>query len=284
MTNDNSVQITEWNGPQGQRWVEEQAEIDVIARPFGLVALEQAAPQLGERVIDVGCGCGGTTFELARRVGAAGHVLGVDVSRPMLAAAQARLSQSPGAPIAFKEGDASAVELPTGCDLMYSRFGMMFFADPAAALRHLRGALRDGGRLVFVCWRQPRDNPWAVTPMMAARRALGLEPPPADPHAPGPFAFADDQRLAGLLTQAGFADVALRRFDAPLLLGTSPADATAKMLRIGPAARLAGEADPDQRLLVAQAVQAALEPLAAADGSVTLAGSTWVVSAIGRCA
>ncbi len=282
--NDNTVQIDEWNGALGQRWVEEQADIDAIARPFGLAALEQAAPQLGERVIDVGCGCGGTTFELARRVGATGHVLGVDVSRPMLAAAQARLAQWPDAPIAFREGDASVAELPADFDLMYSRFGMMFFADPVAALRHLRGALRVGGRLVFVCWRQPRDNPWAVTPLMAARRALGLEPPPADPHAPGPFAFADDERLGSLLTHAGFDDVALRRFDAPLRMGATPADATAKMLRIGPVARLAHEVGPDQRPLVVQAVQAALAPLAAADGSVTLQGSTWVVSASRRSA
>lgn len=277
--NDNTDQIAEWNGALGQRWVEEQADIEGIARPFGLAALEQAAPQPGERVIDVGCGCGSTTFELASRVGAAGHVLGVDVSRPMLTAAQTRLSQSQGAPITFREGDASAVELPTDFDLMYSRFGMMFFADPVSALRHLRGALRVGGRLVFVCWRQARDNPWAVTPVLAARQALGLEPPPADPHAPGPFAFADDQRLGGLLMRAGFDDVAMRRVDAPLLVGATAADATAKMLRIGPVARLAGEVDPDRRPLVAQAVMAALAPLAAADGSVTLQGSTWVVCA-----
>ena len=284
MSVDNTEQIAEWNGPLGQRWAELQDEIDGIVRPFGLAALAQAAAQVGEQVIDNGCGCGGTTLDLAQRVGATGRVLGLDLSQPMLAVARARAEvvsrQGAGAEPEFRQADAAAAALPGHTDLMFSRFGVMFFAQPEAALRHLRGALRAAGRMVFVCWRTPRDNPWAMAPLAAARTALGITPAPMDPHAPGPFAFADDQRLTGLLSQAGFADIRLQRFDTPVLLGTSVLAAAANAVRIGPLSRLARELDPARLPVLDQAVHAALAPLAAADGSVRLNGSTWIVSAV----
>ena len=283
MAAENIEQIDEWNGQLGQRWAELQDEIDGIVMPFGMAALEHAAPQSGERVIDIGCGCGGTTIELAQRVGAAGRVLGVDVSQPMLAVAQARALRdglaAGDATLEFRQADASTAELPAHRDLLFSRFGIMFFAQPVPALRHLRGALRAGGRLVFVCWRQPRDNPWAMAPLMAARQALGITPSPVDPHAPGPFAFADDRRLSALLAEAGYADIQLQRFDAPVLLGHSAQAAAANAARIGPVSRMSRDLDTDQVTRMLEAVQQALQPVAAADGSVRLAGSTWIVSA-----
>ena len=275
----NTEQIADWNGDQGQRWVDQQALLDRMVEPYGQAALQAAAAQPGEQVLDIGCGCGSTSLTLARAVGPQGRVLGIDISQPMLDAARRLAATQPELQLSFAEADASSAALPAGQDLLYSRFGLMFFAEPVPALRHLRGALRRGGRCAFVCWRAPRDNPWAMTPLMAARRALGVNPPPADPLAPGPFAFADEQRLRGLMAEAGFADVELRRVDAPVRFGASVREAAAGSLQIGPAARLAHEAGPAQAAAIVAAIEQALAPLAAADGSVALGGSTWVVSA-----
>lgn len=275
----NAEQIADWNGDQGQRWVDQQALLDRMIEPFGQAALQAAAPRPGESVLDIGCGCGSTSLALARAVGPQGRVLGVDISRPMLDAARRLAAAQPELKLGFIEADASVARLPAGQDLLYSRFGLMFFAEPAPALRHLRAALRPGGRCAFVCWRAPRDNPWAMTPLVAARKALGVDPPPADPWIPGPFAFADEQRLRGLLAEAGFADVQLQRTDAPIRLGASARDAAPASLQLGPAARLAREAGPAHTATLVAAIERALAPLAAADGSVALGGSTWVVSA-----
>jgi SAM-dependent methyltransferase len=279
MSTQNAEQIAEWNGMLGQRWVAFQPELDRMLEAFGAAALQAAAVRAGERVLDIGCGCGSSSLALAQAVGPQGHVLGVDISQPMLAVARRRAAAARATALSFAEADASQCPLPAGLDLLFSRFGLMFFAVPAAALRHLRGALRTGGRCAFVCWRAPRDNPWAMLPLMAARQALGVTPPPADPLAPGPFAFADDQRLRGLLAAAGFDAIEVQRFDAPIHFGDSARDAAEHSLQIGPVSRLAGEAGPAQQPLLVAAIERALGPHAAADGSVSLAGSTWVVSA-----
>ena len=275
----NAEQIADWNGDQGQRWVDQQALLDRMIEPFGQAALQAAAPRPGESVLDIGCGCGSTSLALARAVGPQGRVLGVDISRPMLDAARRLAAAQPGLKLGFTEADASVATLPAGQDLLFSRFGLMFFAEPAAALRHLRAALRPGGRCAFVCWRAPRDNPWAMTPLVAARKALGVDPPQADPSMPGPFAFADEQRLRGLLAEAGFADIQLQRTDAPIRLGASAREAAPASLQLGPAARLAREAGPAHTATLVAAIERALAPLGAADGSVSLGGSTWVVTA-----
>jgi SAM-dependent methyltransferase len=279
MPTDNTDQIAEWNGVQGQRWASLQPDVDRIVRPFGHAALKAAAPQAGESVIDIGCGCGDTSIELARIVGASGAVLGVDVSQPMLEVARSLGELEHGVNLSFREADASAAELPAHTDLLYSRFGTMFFSDPTAAFAHLRNAVRPGGRCVFVCWRTPRDNPWAMTPLMAARQALNITPPPMDPAAPGPFAFADEQRLNAILTGAGFVGIDVQRFDAPVHLGNTPRAGAEGSLRIGPTSRLGREVGIEHEPLVLDAVERALGQLAAPDGQVRLNGSTWIVSA-----
>ena len=275
----NEAQIADWNGAMGERWATLQREIDGIVTPFGDAALVAASARPGERVIDVGCGCGDTSFALAQAVGAAGSVLGVDVSQPMLAVARERLAETGLQQLDFREADASAAALPAGCDLLFSRFGVMFFAEPTPAFVHLRRSLRAGGRCVFVCWRTPRDNAWAMTPLMAARAAIGVTPPPADPFAPGPFAFADEGRLRGILAGAGFADVGVRRFDAPVALGASPRAAAENAMRVGPVSRFVTEFGADQTGPILAAIERTLSELAAPDGQVSLNGSTWVVTA-----
>src|SRR5258706_11517604 len=279
MQADNSEQIAEWNGALGQGWVAMQQEIDRIVVPFGNAALKAAAPQPGERVIDIGCGCGDTSIEIARIVGATGSVLGIDVSQPMLEVARSHAALANCAHLAFRDGDASEVRLPANNDLLFSRFGVMFFSQPSPAFSHLRESLRTGGRCVFVCWRAPRDNAWAMTPLSAARTAMGITPPPPDPAAPGPFAFADEERLRTTLSTAGFHDIAVQRFDAAILLGATSRSAAESAVQIGPISRLVREVGVEHLPIIVDAVEPALAPLAAPDGHLSPYGSTWIVSA-----
>jgi SAM-dependent methyltransferase len=279
MPADNSEQIAEWNGALGQRWVTMQREIDRIVVPFGDAALKAAAPQPGERVIDVGCGCGDTSIEIARIVGEAGAVLGIDVSQPMLEVARSSGALANCANLTFRDGDASEAGLPANTDLLFSRFGVMFFSQPSQAFSHLRQSLRTGGRCVFVCWRAPRDNAWAMTPLSAARTAMGVTPTPADPNAPGPFALADEQRLRAILSGAGFGAIDVQRFDAALSLGATPRSAAESAVQIGPTSRFVREVGVEHLPIILDAVERTLAPLAAPDGHVSLNGSTWIVSA-----
>jgi SAM-dependent methyltransferase len=279
MPADNSEQIAEWNGALGQRWVAMQREIDRIVVPFGDAALRTAAPQPEERVIDIVCGCGDTSIEIARIVGEAGAVLGIDVSQPMLEVARSRGALANCAHLAFHEGDASETVLPANTDLLFSRFGVMFFSQPSQAFRHLRRSLRAGGRCVFVCWRAPRDNAWAMIALSAARTAMGVTPTPADPDAPGPFAFADEQRLRAILSGAGFGAIDVQRFDAALYLGATPRSAAEGAAQIGPVSRFVREVGVEHLPIILDAVERAFAPLAALDGHVSLNGSTWIVLA-----
>jgi SAM-dependent methyltransferase len=279
MSADNSEQIAEWNGALGQRWVAMQRDIDRVVVPFGDAALKMAAPQPGERVIDIGCGCGDTSIEIARIVGQAGAVLGIDVSQPMLEVARARGGLANCAHLSFREADASETELPTNTDLVFSRFGVMFFSQPSRAFSHLRKSLRTGGRCVFVCWRAPRDNAWAMAPLSAARTALGVTPTPADPDAPGPFSFADEERLRAILSDAGFGAIDVHRCDVALSLGATPRAAAEAAVQIGPVSRFVREVGVQHVPVILDAIERTLAPFAAPDGHVSVNGSTWIVSA-----
>src|SRR2546430_11427602 len=260
MPADNSEQIAEWNGALGQRWVAMQREINRIVVPFGDAALKAAAPQSGERVIDIGCGCGDPSIEIARIVGEAGAALGIDVSQPMLEVARARGALANCAHLSFRDGDASETGLPANTDLLFSRFGVMFFSQPSQAFSHLRKSLRTGGRCVFVCWRAPRDNAWAMTPLSAARTAMGVTPTPADPDAPGPFAFANEERLRAILSSAGFSAIDVQRFDAALFLGATPHAAAESVIQIGPVSRFVREMGVEHLPTILDAVESALVP------------------------
>jgi len=276
---DNSEQIAEWNGAMGQRWAALRQDIDRVVAPFGAAAVKKAALQPGERVIDVGCGCGETSIEMARLVGPAGSVLGIDVSQPMLAVARSHGQSASLSHLSFREADASATPLPANVDLLFSRFGVMFFNRPSAAFGHLRKSLRPGGRCVFVCWRTPRDNAWAMTPLSAARQALDITPPPSDPEAPGPFAFADEERLRTILSDAGFGDIDVQRFDTAIFLGPTPRSAAEGTVLMGPVARLVREVGGEHLPIIVDAIERTLAPLAAPNGEVHLNGSTWIVAA-----
>ena len=193
---DNAAQAEYWNASAGRKWTDYQEHQDQVLRPVSDRLLAAAAPKPGDRVIDVGCGCGATTIQFAERVGPAGAVLGLDLSEPMLARARERAPQD--LPIRFELADATVYAFePKADDLVASRFGVMFFADPTRSFANLRRGLKPGGRLAFACWREARGNPYFILPL----REAGKHVPPlpeTDPEAPGPFAFADQMQTIAL--------------------------------------------------------------------------------------
>ena len=203
MGHDNLEQIEFWNGAPGQRWVAYQESLDRVWRPVGDAAIERAAVLPGERLIDVGCGCGATALELATKVGLSGSVVGIDVSAPMLARARERARTLGVANVEFVQADASTHAFAGSANLVFSRAGVMFFGDPVAAFANLRRALRPGGRLVFVCFREREVNSWWTVPLAAAATVVAAEQPtPA--HEPGPFSLSDETRLRAVLDHSGF--------------------------------------------------------------------------------
>jgi SAM-dependent methyltransferase len=278
MPADNSDQIAEWNGVLGERWAQMQMDLDRLISPYGEAGLKAAAVQPGERILDIGCGCGDTSLALARATGPEGSVLGVDVSRPMLEVARARAGSASLTNLSFVEADAATGALPSDQDLVFSRFGIMFFAAPVPAFAHIRRALRDSGRITFVCWRSLKENPWAMAPVSAARQVVDLAPANADPHAPGPFAFADADRVRMILLEGGFRDVGAEPVNIPMYMGATARSAAEGAARTGPLGRIVREAGPEKLPAILAAVEAALAPHATANG-VSLTGSVWVVTA-----
>jgi len=271
----NAAQIEFWNGDAARAWTDNQARMDALLAPLSARVHAVLALRSGERVLDVGCGCGGTTLELAARGALA---TGVDISEPMLVRARERAAEGAAKPRAdFVLADASTHRFEPTFDAIFSRFGVMFFADPIAAFANLRTALKPGGRLAFVCWQAPRDNPWISVPVGAARAQLP-EPPPADPRAPGPFAFADRAYLNEVLMKAGFDAVALEPFEATLALGRSVDEALEFTARVGPLSRALADAPADARARAIAAVRVALAGVAAADGAVRLAARVWIAT------
>jgi SAM-dependent methyltransferase len=206
MTEANADQAAFWNAQPGQNWVAFQAALDAQLVEVTDRLLAACAARPGERVLDVGCGAGGSTLALADAVGPKGHVLGLDLSEPLLARAEARRRERGLAQVRFERGDAQDHPFASAAfDLAASRFGTMFFADPVAAFRNIARALAPGGRLAFVAWAGPEHNPWFAIPQRLAIARLGpVEPAPPD--APGPMALRDAARVTGLLAAAGLRD------------------------------------------------------------------------------
>ena len=276
----NADQIRYWNDESGPKWVALHSMIDDQIAKLGLEAIERAEVQVGESVLDVGCGCGATTLQLAERVGPGGSVTGLDVSEPMLARARERAAESGLAQLEFVSGDAQTFAFDAGSrDLVFSRFGVMFFHDPAAAFANLRSALRPGGRVAFACLQELGRNPWMLVPLLAAAKHVPLPAPPAE-GGPGPFAFADPEHVRGILAAAGFADIEVANHEAELsLAGGGDLDRVVEfVLQMGPAGQALREADATARAGAREAVQEALEPYLSSDG-VRMDCANWIVSA-----
>lgn len=279
----NADQIKFWNGAGGEQWAKNQEAMDANLKPFAEAALQLASAQSGEKALDIGCGCGDTTLFLSDRVGLDGHAAGLDISEPMIARAKERAAavETMGLPCPrFIVGDASAYEFRAASyDLLFSRFGVMFFADPVAAFTNMRGALRSGGRTAFVCWQPMALNDFFLVPTAAALTVLPAPEAPV-PNAPGPFAFGDADRLNMILKDAGFADISIEglELDMEVGKGRSIEEAGEELVRSGPLGRMVADISDDQRKAVTNAV---IEALGAHSkgGKVHLGTRTWLVSA-----
>lgn len=274
----NADQIAFWNGVAGRHWTDRQSVQDVVLAPVTQKLIARTNAQAGQRILDIGCGCGAIAIELARQVGPSGHVLGIDISVPMLE--RARQLTGKELPADYVLADATVYPFdPTSFDLLVSRFGVMFFADPVLSFRNLRKGLRPKGRLVFACWREPRENGWMMAPLMAVYKHVP-KLPQLGPEDPGPFSFADEARVTRILGEAGFTDIAMEA--CPLAIdvaaGKGMEAAVQGALEIGPASR-ALEGHPPE--VVAAAVQSIRETLApfAKGQSVLLPGAIWLVTA-----
>src|SRR5215207_404537 len=200
-----------WNGAAGRAWVDAQRVVDQMFKPLEDLLVEGIAPG-NARILDVGCGTGATTLAVARRLGATGECVGVDISEPMLDAARARAERE-GTPAIFIRADAESHAFePSSFDAIMSRFGVMFFGDSVRAFANLRRAVRRGAALRFVAWRSAEENPFMTT---AERAAAPLMPnlPPRVPDAPGQFAFANARRVHDILAESGWAEIDIQAVD-----------------------------------------------------------------------
>jgi len=274
----NEEQRERWNGPDGEYWTDKQERLDRTLAPVTAPLLKFAEPKPASTVIDVGCGCGATTIELARAVGPSGRVIGVDLSQPMLGRARERLKEFPQA--MCRLGDASTLPLADlKAELIVSRFGVMFFGDPVAAFSNLRSALVRGGRLRFACWRPISENPWLQIPLHAVYEHVPRMPKP-DPEEPGPFAFADVERVTRILTSAGFASPRFQPLEIEMNLapGGTLDDAVSQASDMGPAKRALTDQPDDVRAAAVTSIRQALAPYASRDG-VKLSAAVWLVAA-----
>jgi len=240
MANEDQKRI--WNEVNAPRFFAVRGELEKSLAPFGRAAIDALAPAAGDSALDVGCGFGATTRELASRVGSSGRVLGIDVCEPFLAAARA---EAPGN-VRYLRADAQTHSFDAPFHLCFSRFGVMFFDDPPAAFANLRRTLRPGGRLAAVVWATPLQNAWVEVPLRVVTAYL---PPPPPTAGPGPFSLADPAHFERLLVRAGFSQPRITPLSLPYVAGPTIEAAARLLLQLGPAAAILRDAgDASERL------------------------------------
>lgn len=268
-----------WNTVAGPRWVASPGFRERRNQESLALLLQCLALTGGESVLEIGCGTGAVTLPLAEAVGEHGRVVAVDISEPMLGAARQRVQESGMHNVTLLAGDAQVMALePAAFDVATSRMGVMFFADPVAAFRNIRGALKPGGRLVFACWAPLAENRHWLISYDIALHHLG-PPAPSSDHEPGPLAFGDPEFIRRLLAAAGFAEITIERAH-PTIIGGSPEEEARQALLMGPTARLIEAKQPDAttRQVIADEIAAAFATEASA-GPIRLPATIFLVSA-----
>jgi ubiquinone/menaquinone biosynthesis C-methylase UbiE len=279
-----NVEATEaWNGPLFDVWRDFQAIVVGNARAHGDAALADHRPEPGDRVLDIGCGLGDSTLQLAELVGPEGHAHGVDVAERMIAGAREDAERSGIANVTFEVADVQATEFAgPPFDYAFARFGTMFFANPVAALRNVRSALRPGGRLNIVVWRRKLDNDWLHRAEVILADFLERPDEYEEPTCgPGPFSMASADTVSDVLKHAGFQDVALKRQDLKIKVGDDLEHAVELVMSIGPAGevlRLWGDRVEEVRPKVRAALLEGMADMVEA-GGVYADSSTWAVRA-----
>ncbi|WP_439100757.1 class I SAM-dependent methyltransferase [Congregibacter sp.] len=278
----NEEQIAYWNGDAGRKWAQRDAMMSRMLAPVAEALMNHAEVDAARAVLDVGCGGGSETLMLAKRLGPEACVLGVDVSAPLLEIAREGLLSlgDAGKGVAFLEADASSHDFGEArFDLLFSRFGVMFFDDATAAFTHLRNAMLPGGRLAFACWQSLSNNPWTALPLKAALSVLP-PPPPPKPRSPGPFAFAESDYVETLLGDAGWKNIAVTPHKVSMNWeGSGGFDATAReLVNTGPVGRLLVDVDDKTREAVHAAAADILAPYYQ-NVQLSLPGAVWLVTA-----
>ena len=276
--NNKGMATASWAGEQGDKWQQYVKQFEGMIAPVGNAALDHANFKLGEKVVDIGCGAGPTTFEIANRVGQEGQVTGLDVSQTLINTANQRLAENGANNVEFICADAAATDL-SGYDCLFSRFGVMFFDDPYLAFSNMRKFLKPDGRARFACWGPPPRNAWVFNFMDIVKQFVDIPPPV--PNAPGPFAFGDKEYLHDILEKAGFRDIEFIAWEGPQILGgpgSTPQEAARFMIE----ATFVGDAIADQPDDIKQKV---LEEITAelskyvVGNNVEMSGCSWLVSA-----
>ena len=280
---ENDEAISAWDGVLFERWLKYRHIFVGGLADHGNEALRLFPPATGWRVLDVGCGLGDTTQEIARQVGPAGEAVGVDAAAKMIEIARREAGELGVANARFAVADVQADPLGDGYDMAFSRMGTMFFANPVAALRNVRTSLEPGATLVMVVWRRREDNPWLYEAQQVVEGMLGRPEEYDEPTCgPGPFSMSGADTVSDQLRYAGFRDPTFRRCDLPILLGRNADEALDVALALGPAAeivRLWGDRMAHRHDEVRAALREVVEGFTRDDGSVHAMASTWIVSA-----
>jgi SAM-dependent methyltransferase len=273
----NADMLAFWNGKGGDIWVARQEHTDITLAPVTDALLAFAAPRSGERVVDIGCGCGAPTLEFARAVAPSGRVAGLDISGPMLAEGARRASRAGITNVDWRQTDPATAALEE-YDLLISAFGVMFFGDRVTAFTNMRRAAGPDARMALVCWRTLDENPWMQVPMTAAARHLPPRPKSV-PNAPGMFAFADRDHVTDVFTAAGWAPPRFKKLDMDLDIaaGRGLKEAVVQSTQIGAVNSWLRNQPADVISAAVASVHEALAPYA--DGaSVRLPGAMWLIS------
>jgi SAM-dependent methyltransferase len=280
MADGNREQAEFWED-RAASWIAGETHSEMVNGRFGQRAMERLEAFPGERILDIGCGSGPTAVELARRVAPEGSVLGVDIAETMIQAAKARAEAEGIGNIEFRVADAQVDDLGDAAfDAAFSRFGVMFFSDPAVAFANILRSLRPGGRLAFACWQDLVANEWMFVPGAAVVSVTGVVPPMPAPGEPGPFSLAPEGRAESLLATAGFTEIVVEPCVETLAFPENEMDAFIDMSsKLGPVHQALKDADDGERSRVLSAVRTALEDKVV-DGELRLGASTWVITAL----
>jgi len=270
----------QWADELGKKWLASLDAYESMIASVGAALMDRAAYGPGERVVDIGCGGGGTTLEIGARIGPQGAAVGLDISAALVEAATKRARAAGRTNVQFVEGDAASASLPGApFDRVFSRFGIMFFAAPAAAFAHIGTMLRSGGRADFAVWGPPPENHWiAATTEIVARH---IELPPRVPRAPGPFALCEPDYVRELLADAGFSRIAMDAWSGKVLAGgakATPDIAAAFLLQSMSFVGALAEIDAKIRAAIAAELTERLAGYAT-PGGVAMDGKAWLVTA-----
>ena len=279
MEDKNSKQKEFWSGKGGDYWVVKQNEMDTMLNPLGEKALAKLDLKADSNVLDVGCGCGATTLEIAKKV-TNGMVTGLDISVPMLDQAKSQSSVEGISNVEFRVFDVQADQLDNEeYDNVYSRFGVMFFEDPYEAFKNIYASMKNGGKLSFVCWQDPALNPWQSLSLQVIKEYLDMPSPP--PRSPGPFAFQEKDYVQDILEQSGFSKINFdnNQEEITMFSGKTLQDASEDYLAINPVVtEMLKDSPDDLKIKIVESLKEAFGEFYMGDG-LLFPSATWIVTA-----